>query len=52
MKYLFFIFGLFVLFQLGFIWVLLGLGCLVIYGGLEFLMWLDKDDRKIEKKKN
>ena len=51
MKYLFLIFGLFVLFQLGFIWVLLGLGCLVIYGGLEFLMWLDKDDRKIREEK-
>ena len=51
MKYLFIIFGLFVLFQLGFIWVLLGLGCLVIYGGLEFLMWLDKDDRKIREEK-
>ena len=51
MKYLFLIFGLFVLFQLGFIWVLLGLGCLVIYGGMEFLMWLDRDDRKIREEK-
>ena len=38
MKYLFLIFGLFVLFQLGFIWVLLGLGCLVIYGKLTKIM--------------
>ncbi len=50
MKYLFFIFGLFVLFQLGFIWVLLGLGCLVIYGGLEFLMWFNRDEIQKSKK--
>ena len=34
------------------IWVFLGLGYLVIYGGLEFLMWLDKDDRRIREEKN
>ena len=50
MKYLFLIFGLFVLFQLGFIWVLLGLGCLVIYGGLEFLMWFNRDEIQKSKK--
>ena len=50
MKYLFIIFGLFVLFQLGFIWVLLGLGCLVIYGGLEFLMWFNRDEIQKSKK--
>ena len=50
MKYLFLIFGLFVLFQLGFIWVLLGRGCLVIYGGLEFLMWFNRDEIQKSKK--
>jgi restriction endonuclease Mrr len=33
------------------IWVFIGIGCLVIYGGMEFLMWLDKDDRKIREEK-
>ena len=46
MKYLFFIFGLFVLFQFGFIWFLLGLVGLVIWGGLEFLLWLNWDKVK------
>ena len=47
MKYLFSIFALLVLFQLGVIWFILGLVCLVIWGGLEFfLLLLNKDQIK------
>ena len=47
MKYLFSIFVFFVLFQLGVIWFILGLVCLVIWGGLEFfLLWLNRDQIK------